>query len=57
MPSGPDEEVSDGQPRVHPDMICRDGNWVSKRARQNEAGFNTVPSPVDLQKFDGLTGR
>ena len=55
MSSGSDEGISDGQPEVHPDMIGPDGNWVSKRARQNQAGFNPVASLVDPQKFDGLT--
>ena len=33
-----------------------DGNWLSKRARQNEAGSNAVASPVHQLKFDWLTG-
>ena len=63
MSSGSDEEISDGESSVHPDMIGPDGNWVSKSARQNhlnQAGFNSiaypVTSPVRPQKFDGLTG-
>ena len=56
MSRGSDEEISDGQPRVHQDMIGPDGNWVLKRAQQNQAGFNSAASPVDLQKFEGLTG-
>ena len=58
MPCRSDEEqVSDGESSVHLDMIGPDGNWVSKRARQNQAGFNSVASPVRPQIFDGLTGR
>ena len=51
-----EEEFTDGDCSVHPDMIGPDGNWVSKRARQNQAGFNSVASPVRPQIFDGLTG-
>ena len=51
-----EEEFTDGDSSVHPDMIGPDGNWVSKRARQNQAGFNSVASPVRPQIFDGLTG-
>jgi hypothetical protein len=37
-------------------MVGPDDNWLSKRARQNQAGLIAVVSPVASQKFDGLTG-
>ena len=37
-------------------LLCPDGNWLSKRARLNQAGLVAVASPVAQQKFDGLTG-
>ena len=54
----PVEEVGQEQPIVQKEMGGPDGNWLSKRARQNEAaaGSSAIASPVQLQKFDGLTG-
>ncbi len=37
-------------------LLGPDGNWLSKRARQNQAGLVAVASPFASQKFDGLTG-
>jgi hypothetical protein len=37
-------------------LLGPDGNWLSKRARNNQGGLIAVASPVELQKFDWLVG-
>ena len=56
MPASPVEALDQARPYVQKGLLGPDGNWLSKRDRQNEAGSNAVASPVDPQIFDGLTG-
>ena len=56
MPARPEEVADQERPYVKKGLLVPDGNWLSKRARQNEAGSNAVASPVPPLKFDGLTG-
>ena len=56
LPARPVHEVEQEPVRDQKGLFGPDGNWLSKRARQNEAGSNAVASPVQMQKFDGLTG-
>ena len=56
MPASPEEALDQEHPYVQKGMYGPDGNWLSKRARKNEAGSSAVDSPVEQQKIDGLTG-
>ena len=56
MPARPEEALDQERPYVQKGLYGPDGNWLSKRARQNEAGSAAVASPVQQQKFDGRTG-
>ena len=56
MPASPEEARAQVRPYVQKGLLGPDGKWLSKRARQNEAGSAAVASPVQPQKFDGLTG-
>ncbi len=37
-------------------ILCPDGDWLCKRARENRGGLVAVASLVEPQKFDGLKG-
>ena len=56
MPARPEEALDQARPYEQKGLLGPDGNWLSKRARQNQAGSTSVASPVQSQKFDGLTG-
>ena len=56
MPARPEEAVDQERPYVQKGLLGPDGNWLSKRAQQNQTGSSAVASPVQQQKFDGLTG-
>ena len=56
MPESPEQARDQARPYVQKGLYGPDGNWLSKRARQNQAGSTAVASPVQPQKFDGLTG-
>ena len=56
MPARPEEALDQERPNVQKGLYGPDGNWLSKRARQNQEGLAAVASPVQPQKFDGLTG-
>jgi hypothetical protein len=34
-------------------LLCPDADWLSKRARQNQAGLVAVASPVEQQNSTG----
>jgi hypothetical protein len=56
MPCRP-EEASLLQPLCEQKgLLGPNGDWLSRRACQNQAGFVAVASPVVQQNFDGLTG-
>ena len=46
MPASPDEALDQARPYVQKGLYGPDGNWLSKRARQNQAGSTSVASPV-----------
>ena len=56
MPESPEQARDQARPYVQKGLYGPDGNWLSSRARQNQAGSTAVASPVQPQKFDGLTG-
>ena len=56
MPASPEEARAQERPYEQKGLLGPDGNWLSKRARQNQAGSTAVAFPVQPQKFDGLTG-
>ena len=55
MPAISEEARAQERPYEQKGLLGPYGNWLSKRARQNQAGSTAVASPVDPQKFDGLT--
>ena len=56
MPARPEEARAQDRPYEQKGLLGPYGNWLSKRARQNQAGSTSVASPVEPQTFDGLTG-
>ena len=56
MPARPEEALDQERPYVQKGVFGPDGNWLSKRARQNQAGSTAVSASVEPPKFDGLTG-
>ena len=46
MLARPEEALDQERPYVQKGVYGPDGNWLSKRARQNEAGSAAVASPV-----------
>ena len=56
MQARPEEARAQDRPYEQKGLLGPDGNWLSKRARQKQAGSSAVASPVEPQKFDGLTG-
>ena len=46
MPARPEEARAQDRPYEQKGLLGLDGNWLSKRARQNEAGSTAVASPV-----------
>ena len=57
MPARPEEARVQERPYEQKGLALSPyDNWLSKRARQNEAGSTAVASPVQPQKVDGLTG-
>ena len=47
MPASPEETRAQVRPYVQKGLLGPYGNWLSKRARQNEAGSAAVASLVD----------
>ena len=46
MPESPEQARDQARPYVQKGLYGPDGNWLSKRARQNQAGSTSVASPV-----------
>ena len=47
MPASPEEARAQERPYEQKGLLGPDGIWLSKRARQNQAGSTSVASPVD----------
>ena len=56
MPARPEEARAQERPYEQKGFLGPYGNWLSKRARQNQAGSTAVAAPVQQQKLDGLAG-
>ena len=56
MPASPEEARAQERPYEQKGLLGPDGNWLSKHARQNEAGSTAVAALVQPQKSEGLTG-
>ena len=46
MPESPEQARDQARPYVQKGLYGPDGNWLSKRARQNQAGSTAVAAPV-----------
>ena len=46
MPARPEEARAQDRPYEQKGLLGPDGNWMSKRARQNQAGSTAVASLV-----------
>ena len=52
MPASPVEALDQARLYVQKGLLGPDGSWLSKPARQNQAGLTAVAFPVQEQKFD-----
>ncbi len=55
MPCQPEEASSLPPHYEQKGLLGPDGDWLSKRTRENKGGLVAVASPVAPQKFDLLT--